>query len=45
MINLKGIIAQVMNIVNVHLVNFSARFACRFLLMAQFGIVVVQSFI
>jgi len=31
--------------VNVHLVDFFVRFACTFMLMAQFGTVIVQSFI
>jgi len=30
---------------NVYLVNFFVRFACTFMLMAQFGTVIVQSFI
>jgi len=42
--NLKGIVAYVMRNVNVHL-NFFVRFACTFMLMAQFSTVIVQSFI
>jgi len=45
MINLKGIVALVMRNVNVHLFNFFVRFVCTFMLMAQFGIVMIQSFI
>jgi len=34
-----------MGYVNIHLVNFFARFACTSMLIAQFGTVVVQGFI
>jgi len=43
--NLKGIAAQVLRNVNVHLGNFFEQFACTLMLMAQFGTVIVQSFI